>query len=94
MNINDIICVQPKGFVMMPTEEELKDPWVARLYLKNPSVVPNLPNITPAPRPRFDTNSEWREFEKRFEERLPPLKKSWCLLKRDRRRQTNSSEGL
>ena len=49
MNINDIICVQPKGFVMMPTEEELKDPWVARLYLKNPSVVPNLPPKTSAP---------------------------------------------
>ncbi|GMN21670.1 hypothetical protein TIFTF001_040082 [Ficus carica] len=40
---------QPKDFVMMPTEEELKDPWVARLYLKNLSVVPNLPPKTPAP---------------------------------------------
>ncbi|GMN30527.1 hypothetical protein TIFTF001_048024 [Ficus carica] len=49
---------QPKGFVMMPTEEELKDPWVARLYLKNPSVVPNLPPKTPAPPTSSDTNSE------------------------------------
>ncbi|GMN58271.1 hypothetical protein TIFTF001_027353 [Ficus carica] len=55
---------QPKGFVMMPTEEELKDPWVARLYLKNPSVVPNLPPKTPAPPTSSDTNSEWREFQK------------------------------
>ncbi|GMN48191.1 hypothetical protein TIFTF001_017372 [Ficus carica] len=55
---------QPKGFVMMPTEEELKDPWVARLYLKNPSVVPNLPPKTHAPPTSSDTNSEWREFQK------------------------------
>ncbi|GMN61112.1 hypothetical protein TIFTF001_030200 [Ficus carica] len=31
---------QPKCFVIMSTEEELKDPWVAQLYLKNPKVVP------------------------------------------------------
>ncbi|GMN20331.1 hypothetical protein TIFTF001_050022, partial [Ficus carica] len=55
---------QPKGFVMMPTEEELKDPWVACLYLKNPPVVPNLPPKTSVPRPSSDTNSEWREFQK------------------------------
>ncbi|GMN66377.1 hypothetical protein TIFTF001_035439 [Ficus carica] len=53
-----------KGFVMMPTKDELKDPWVARLYLKKPSVVPNLPPKTSAPRPSSDTNSEWREFQK------------------------------
>ncbi|GMN62600.1 hypothetical protein TIFTF001_031673 [Ficus carica] len=44
-----VMTLSPKGFVMMPTEEELKDLWVARLYLKNPSVVPNLPPKTPAP---------------------------------------------
>ncbi|GMN68939.1 hypothetical protein TIFTF001_037990 [Ficus carica] len=55
---------QPKGFDMMPTEEELKDPWVARLYLKNPPAVPNLPPKPSTPRPSSDTNSEWREFQK------------------------------
>ncbi|GMN31349.1 hypothetical protein TIFTF001_050734 [Ficus carica] len=49
-------------FVIMPTEEELKDPWVAQLYLKNPKVVPQLPPKTSVPRPSSDTNSEWREF--------------------------------
>ncbi|GMN68963.1 hypothetical protein TIFTF001_038011 [Ficus carica] len=55
---------QPKCFVIMPTEKELKDPWVARLYLKNPNVVPQLPPKTSVPRPSSDTNSEWREFQK------------------------------
>ncbi|GMN55635.1 hypothetical protein TIFTF001_024745 [Ficus carica] len=55
----------PKCFALMPTEEELKDPWVARLYLKNPKVVPQLPPPkTSDPRPSSDTNSEWQEFQK------------------------------
>ncbi|GMN63449.1 hypothetical protein TIFTF001_032523 [Ficus carica] len=66
---------QPKGFVMMPTEEELKDPWVARLYLKNPSVVPNLPPKTPAPPTSSDTNSEWREFQKENRGEVVSIKK-------------------
>ncbi|GMN66677.1 hypothetical protein TIFTF001_035739 [Ficus carica] len=49
---------QPKCFVIMPTEEELKDPWVAQLYLNNPKVVPQLPPKTSVPRPSSDTNSE------------------------------------
>ncbi|GMN69087.1 hypothetical protein TIFTF001_038138 [Ficus carica] len=51
-------------FVIMPTEEELKDPWVAQLYSKNPKVVPQLPPKTYVPRPSSDTNSKWREFQK------------------------------
>ncbi|GMN48653.1 hypothetical protein TIFTF001_017821 [Ficus carica] len=34
---------QLKCFALMPTEEELKNPWVAPLYLKKPKVVPQLP---------------------------------------------------
>ncbi|GMN49443.1 hypothetical protein TIFTF001_018598 [Ficus carica] len=74
---------QPKGFVMMPTEEELKDPWVARLYLKNPSVVPNLPPKTPAPPTSSDTNFEWREFQKEIRGEVVSIKKNLASLKKD-----------
>ncbi|GMN22300.1 hypothetical protein TIFTF001_045635 [Ficus carica] len=51
-------------FILMPTEEELKNPWVARLYSKNPTAVPQLPaHKSSVPRPSTDTNSEWREFQ-------------------------------
>ncbi|GMN48000.1 hypothetical protein TIFTF001_017167 [Ficus carica] len=36
----------PKCFVMMPTDEELKEQCVAQLYLKNPTVVPQAPRKT------------------------------------------------
>ncbi|GMN60031.1 hypothetical protein TIFTF001_029125 [Ficus carica] len=73
----------PKGFVMMPTEEELKDPWVARLYLKNPSVVPKLPPKTPAPPTSSDTNSEWREFQKEIRGEVVSIKKEVVSIKKD-----------
>ncbi|GMN69700.1 hypothetical protein TIFTF001_038747 [Ficus carica] len=48
-----------KGFVLMPTEEELKNPWVALLFLKNPTVLPQLPpSKSSVPRPSTNTNSE------------------------------------
>ncbi|GMN36332.1 hypothetical protein TIFTF001_042417 [Ficus carica] len=72
---------QPKAFVMMPTEEELKDPWVARLYLKNPSVVPKLPPKTPAPPTSSDTNSEWREFQKEIRGEVVSIKKNLASIK-------------
>ncbi|GMN52676.1 hypothetical protein TIFTF001_021812 [Ficus carica] len=74
---------QPKGFVMMPTEEELKDPWVARLYLKNPSVVPKLPPKTPAPPTSSDTNSEWREFQKKIRGEVVSIKKEVVSIKKN-----------
>ncbi|GMN46132.1 hypothetical protein TIFTF001_015320 [Ficus carica] len=55
---------QPKCFVMMPTDEELKEPCVAQLYLENPMVVPQAPRKTPVMQPSIKTNSEWREFQK------------------------------
>ncbi|GMN21723.1 hypothetical protein TIFTF001_040096 [Ficus carica] len=73
---------QPKGFVMMPTEEELKDPWVARLYLKNPSVVPKLPPKTRAPPTSSDTNSEWREFQKEIRGEVVSIKKEVVSIKK------------
>ncbi|GMN25199.1 hypothetical protein TIFTF001_040677 [Ficus carica] len=74
---------QPKAFVMMPTEEELKDPWVARLYLKNPSVVPKLPPKTPAPPTSSDTNSEWREFQKEIRGEVVSIKKEVVSIKKN-----------
>ncbi|GMN64721.1 hypothetical protein TIFTF001_033806 [Ficus carica] len=53
---------QPKCFVVMPTEEELKDSCAAQLYLKNPNVVPQLPRKIPVTQPSTDTSPEWQEF--------------------------------
>ncbi|GMN59376.1 hypothetical protein TIFTF001_028466 [Ficus carica] len=54
-----------KCFALMPTEEGLKNPWVARLYLKKPKAVPQLPPPkSSVPRPSTDTKSEWRDFQK------------------------------
>ncbi|GMN59652.1 hypothetical protein TIFTF001_028734 [Ficus carica] len=51
--------------LMMPTEEELKNSCVARLFLNHPMTLPQLPPPKPSvPRPSTDTNSEWREFQK------------------------------
>ncbi|GMN64856.1 hypothetical protein TIFTF001_033911 [Ficus carica] len=72
---------QPKCFVMMPTEEELKDPWVARLYLKNPKAVPQLPPKTSVPRPSYDTNSEWPEFQKEIRVQVASINKKLKDLK-------------
>ncbi|GMN59508.1 hypothetical protein TIFTF001_028602 [Ficus carica] len=47
---------QLKCFALMPTDEELKNPWVARLYLKKPKDVPQLPPPKSSiPRPSTDT---------------------------------------
>ncbi|GMN57922.1 hypothetical protein TIFTF001_027030 [Ficus carica] len=48
-----------KGFVLMPTEEELKNPWVARLFMKNPTAMSQLPPPkSSVPQTSTDTNSE------------------------------------
>ncbi|GMN47952.1 hypothetical protein TIFTF001_017126 [Ficus carica] len=51
----------PKCFVMVPTDEELKGPSAAQIYLKNPTVMPQPPRKTHVPQPSTETNSEWRE---------------------------------
>ncbi|GMN70644.1 hypothetical protein TIFTF001_039687 [Ficus carica] len=55
---------QLKRFVLMPTEEELRKPWVARPFLKNQPAMPQLPPPkSSVPQQSMDTNSEWREFQ-------------------------------
>ena len=71
---------------MMPTEEELKDPWIARLYLKNPSVVPSLPPKTSAPPPSSDTNSEWLEFQKEIRGEVVSIKKKLASLEKGQKK--------
>ena len=80
--------MQPKCFVIMPTEEELKDPWVAQLYLKNPKIVPQLPPKTSVPRPSSDTNSEWREFEKEIRGQVDSMNKKLEDLKKGQKKST------
>ncbi|GMN22902.1 hypothetical protein TIFTF001_047505 [Ficus carica] len=77
---------QPKCFVIMPTEEELKDPWVAQLYLKNPKVLPQLSPKTSVPRPSSDTNSEWREFQKEIRGQVDSMNKKLEDLKKEQKK--------
>ncbi|GMN48424.1 hypothetical protein TIFTF001_017596 [Ficus carica] len=42
--VPDSEITQLKCFVMMPTDEELKELYVAQLYLKNPMIVPQAPH--------------------------------------------------
>ncbi|GMN64416.1 hypothetical protein TIFTF001_033487 [Ficus carica] len=78
----------PKYFVIMPTEEELKDPWVAQLYLKNPKVVPQLPLKTYVPRSSTDTNSEWWEFQKEIRGQVDSMNKKLEDLKKGQKKST------
>ncbi|GMN31625.1 hypothetical protein TIFTF001_041615 [Ficus carica] len=72
----------------MSTEEELKDPWVTWLYLKNPKVVPQLPPKTSVPRPSTDTNSEWREFQKEIRGQVDSMNKKLEDLKKGQKKST------
>ncbi|GMN67481.1 hypothetical protein TIFTF001_036538 [Ficus carica] len=75
-----------KGFVLMLTEEELKNPWVARLFLKNPTVMPQLPLLkSSVPRPSTDTNSEWQEFQTKIRGQVTSLNKKLEDLKREQK---------
>ncbi|GMN23191.1 hypothetical protein TIFTF001_040415 [Ficus carica] len=61
---------------LTPTEEELKNPCVARLFLNLPQAQPQLPpSKSSFPRPSTDTNSEWREFQKEIRTEIASLKK-------------------
>ncbi|GMN34893.1 hypothetical protein TIFTF001_048394 [Ficus carica] len=73
---------------MMPTEEELKDPCVAQLYLKNPKVVPQLPHKTPVTQPSIDTNPEWPEFQKEIRGQVDSMNKKLKDLKNGQKKST------
>ncbi|GMN32534.1 hypothetical protein TIFTF001_048183 [Ficus carica] len=67
---------ESKCVVLTPTEEELKNPCVARLFLNLPKAQPQLPpSKSSFPRPSTDTNSEWREFQKEIHTEIASLKK-------------------
>ncbi|GMN70342.1 hypothetical protein TIFTF001_039385 [Ficus carica] len=61
---------------LTPTEEELKNPCVARLFLNLPQAQPQIPpSKSSFPRPSTDTKSEWREFQKEIRIEIASLKK-------------------
>ncbi|GMN49494.1 hypothetical protein TIFTF001_018656 [Ficus carica] len=67
---------ESKCVVLTPTEEELKNPCVVRLFLNLPKAQPQLPpSMSSFPRPSTDTNSEWREFQKEIHTEIASLKK-------------------
>ncbi|GMN25917.1 hypothetical protein TIFTF001_043946, partial [Ficus carica] len=83
---------QLKCFNLMPTEEELKNPWVAWLYLKNPKVVHQLPPPkSSVPRLSTDTKSEWQEFQKEIRGQVASLNNKLEDLKKE---QMNSNKLL
>ncbi|GMN21674.1 hypothetical protein TIFTF001_040085 [Ficus carica] len=68
---------ESKCVVLTPTEEELKNPCVARLFLNLPKAQPQLPpSKSSFPRPSTDTNSEWREFQKEIRTKIASLNKN------------------
>ncbi|GMN33319.1 hypothetical protein TIFTF001_048254, partial [Ficus carica] len=89
---------ESKCVVLTPTEEELKNPCVARLFLNLPKAQPQLPpSKSSFPRPSTNTNSEWREFQKEIRTEIASLKKeqkhSNKLLRRVRKMlSANSNE--
>ncbi|GMN47195.1 hypothetical protein TIFTF001_016366 [Ficus carica] len=77
---------QLKGFVLMPTEKELRNPWVVHLFLKNPTAMPQLPPPkSSVPRPCTDINSEWREFQTEIRGQVVSLIKKLEDLKREQK---------
>ncbi|GMN50785.1 hypothetical protein TIFTF001_019939 [Ficus carica] len=50
--------------MMMPNDKEMKEPCVAQLYLKDPTVVPQAPRKTPITQSSTATNYNWLEFQK------------------------------
>ncbi|GMN23400.1 hypothetical protein TIFTF001_045768 [Ficus carica] len=71
VKFNDVVAAfttlgedEHNDFVLLPTEEELNNPWIARLFSKSPTATALLPppksSVT---RPSTDTKSEWREFQ-------------------------------
>ena len=80
------VCVQLKCVVLTPTEEELKNPCVARLFLNLPKAQPQLPPPkSSVPRPSTDTNSEWREFQKEIRSEVASLNKKFDDLKKEQK---------
>ncbi|GMN46263.1 hypothetical protein TIFTF001_015443 [Ficus carica] len=77
---------QLKGFVLMPTKEELRNPWVACLFLKNQPAMPQLPPPkSSVPRQSTDTNSEWRKFQTEIRRQVASLNKKLEGLKREQK---------
>ena len=71
---------------MMPTEEELKDPWLAQLFLKNPKGVPQLLPKPSVPRPSAVPTAEWQEFKEEIRAQVNSINKSIRVLQRDQKK--------
>ncbi|GMN18764.1 hypothetical protein TIFTF001_050843 [Ficus carica] len=77
---------ESKCVVLTPTEEELKNPCVARLFLNLPKAQPQLPpSKSSFPRPSTDTNSEWREFQKEIRTEIASLNKKFEDMKKEQK---------
>ncbi|GMN22436.1 hypothetical protein TIFTF001_040255 [Ficus carica] len=70
-------------FILLPTEEELNNPWIARLFSKSPTATALLPppksSVT---QPSTDTKSEWREFQTEIRGQVATLNKKLEDLKK------------
>ncbi|GMN62588.1 hypothetical protein TIFTF001_031671 [Ficus carica] len=93
VKFNDVVAAfttlgedEHNDFVLLPTEEELNNPWIARLFLKSPTATALLPppksSVT---RPSTDTKSEWREFQTEIRGQVASLNKKLEDLKREQK---------
>ena len=78
--------MQPRFVGMTPTEEELRDPWLAQLFRKNPKAVPQLLLRPPAPRSSSATNSEWQEFKEEIRGQVEAINNSLRVLRKDQKK--------
>ncbi|GMN64888.1 hypothetical protein TIFTF001_033955 [Ficus carica] len=77
---------QLNDFILMPTEEELNNPWIVCLFLKSPTATPLLPPPkSSVPRPSTDTKSEWQEFQTEIRGQVASLNKKLEDLKREQK---------
>ncbi|GMN47409.1 hypothetical protein TIFTF001_016585 [Ficus carica] len=93
VKFNDVVAAfttlgedEYNDFVLLPAEEELKNPWIARLFSKSPTATALLPppksSVT---RPSTDTKFEWREFQTKIRGQVASLNKKLEDLKREQK---------
>ncbi|GMN59529.1 hypothetical protein TIFTF001_028618 [Ficus carica] len=91
--VNDVVAAfttlgedEHNDFVLLPTEEELKNPWIAHLFSKSPTATALLhPPKSSVTRPSTDTKSEWWEFQTEIRGQVASLNKKLEDLKREQK---------
>ncbi|GMN59626.1 hypothetical protein TIFTF001_028718 [Ficus carica] len=93
VKFNDVVAAfttlgedEHNDFILLPTEEELKNPWIVRLFSKSSTAMALLPSPkSSVTRPSTDTKFEWREFQTEIRGQVASLNKKLEDLKREQK---------